>query len=408
MHSAVWGASPRTGKPRDVVPADAAMLGAMWASSMRRATLVTLAALVGCADDGATTGTEGGSDPSTTATVTTTATTTVTATAATEDTASTLDSSGEPPVEGWQVISELPPELGMAMSVWGPSADQAMIAGGQQGDGPSRGFLLRRGGDDWLPDPLPPETPMLDWIGRAGDDVWTVGLLGTALRREGDAWVPHDTGTTVTLWGVWGSAGDDVWAVGGDGVSEAPTLLRFDGASWAAVALPSLPADAHALFKVWGADAEHVYVAGDSGVLMRLEAGAWVAETPGSIAPFIALWGRGPNRGVVEVVAVGGRSNARVARWDGATWQDTTLMPAGLNGVWLGDDGTATLVGRLGGIFELPAGSLEPVAMETPTNLVLHAVHGFDDGSRLAVGGSFESAPPWVGIVLEHPGEASP
>jgi hypothetical protein len=276
-----------------------------------------------------------------------------------------------------------------------------MVVGGQQGDGPSRGFVLRRTPTGWEPDALPEGTAMLDWIGRAGDDVWTVGRQGTALRREGDAWVAHATGTEATLWGVWGSASDDVWAVGGDGIADPPTLLRFDGTSWSAVTLPALPSEAHALFKVWGTDAAHVFAVGDDGVLLRRVGAAWEATTTRSIAPFIAVWGRGPD----EVIAVGGRSNARIARWDGAAWSDVTLEPAGLNGVWVADDGTATLVGRIGGIFELAPGSLEPVSLPSPTAMLLHAVHGFEDGSRLAVGGSFEGPPPWVGVVLEHPGE---
>lgn len=374
---------------------------------LARAWVPALALLHGCADDGAaTSGTAASSTTSTTVVETGSmdATLTVgTASTASAEATTTVDSTGAPPV-GFGVAVELGPELGMAMSVWGPSAAEAMVAGGQQGDGPSRGFLLRRTPAGWEPDVLPEGTPMLDWVGRAGDDVWTVGLQGTALRRDGDAWVAYPTGTDVTLWGVWGSAIDDAWAVGGDGIAEPPTLLHWDGASWSTVALPALPREANALFKVWGADAEHVYVAGDAGVLLRRVGAAWEATVTDSLAPFIAVWGRGDGAGV-EAIAVGGRSNARIARWDGAAWQAVTLEPAGLNGVWVADDGTATLVGRIGGIFELPAGSLEPVPLESPTALLLHAVHGFEDGSRLAVGGSFEGAPPWVGVVLEHPGE---
>jgi len=359
-----------------------------------RAWVPALALLHGCADDGSAMNDDVGS-------TTTDASTTVTSIdTMSTGTTGTADSTGEP-APAFGVAIELGSELGMAMSVWGPTAAEAMVAGGQQGEGPSRGFVLRRTAVGWEPDALPEGTPMLDWIGRAGNDVWTVGLQGAALRREGDAWVAHATGTDVTLWGVWGSASDDVWAVGGDGVTEPPMLLRFDGTSWSPATLPTLPSEAHALFKVWGADAEHVYAVGDEGVLLRHVEGAWEATTTRSIAPFIAVWGRGPD----EVIAVGGRSNARIARWDGSAWQDVTLEPAGLNGVWVADDGTATLVGRIGSIFELPPGSLDPVLLPSPTALLLHAVHGFEDGSRLAVGGSFEGPPPWVGVVLEHPGE---
>jgi hypothetical protein len=359
----------------------------------RRWVAAALALLHGCADDGSATGSSTGS--STTAADPGTGST---SSASTAD--STAGSTTAEPLAGFEVIAELGGDLGMAMSVWGPTAPEAMVAGGQQGDGPSRGFVLRRTPEGWQPDALPEGTPMLDWIGRAGDDVWTVGLQGTALRREGEAWVAHPTGIDVTLWGVWGSASDDVWAVGGDGIADPPTLVHFDGMSWGPVPLPALPREANALFKVWGTDAEHVYVAGDAGVLLRRVGEGWEATVTDSLAPFITVWGRD----VDEVVAVGGRSNARIARWDGAAWQATTLEPAGLNGVWVADDGTATLVGRIGGIFELPPGSLEPVQLPSPTALLLHAVYGFEDGSRLAVGGSFEGPPPWAGVVLEHPG----
>jgi hypothetical protein len=304
------------------------------------------------------------------------------------------------PADAWSVALELGPELGMAMSVWGPSADEVRVVGGQQGDAPSAGFVLRNDGGTFVPESLPDGTPMLNWIGHAGDDIWIVGLDGAALRLEDGAWVAHDTGTDVTLWGVWGATTDDAWAVGGDGVSEAPTLLHWDGA-WQIVALPTLPESSHGLFKVWGADAEHVFVVGDGGAALRRNGGSWVADETQSVAPIISVWGRSAD----DVVAVGGRSNARVLRWDGAAWGDATLVPAGLNGVWIDDDGVGILVGRQGNIFELAAGSLEPTMIESPTHLLLHAVHGFVGGPRFAVGGTFDTPPPWRGVVLARPAE---
>lgn len=365
---------------------------------MSRRALALLLVVVGCGDDGPAMETE-----TTTATASTTnagtSPTTDASTTADPTAPTTADSTGSPEV-GWEVIAELGPELGMVMSVWGPSASEVRVAGGQRdGDG-STGFVLLRTGDAWDPETLPSGTPMLNWVGQAGADTWTVGLQGTALRLEDGAWIAHETPTDVTLWGVWGSAPDDVWAVGGDGVAEAPTLLRFDGTSWTLETLPAIPPDSHALFKVWGANADDVFIAGDHGVLMRRVADAWEVTELRSIAPMIAVWGLSPT----EVVAVGGRSNARIARWGVDSWQDVTLEEPGLNGVWLASDGTATLVGRLGVIFELLPDSLVPVQAPPPTNLLLHAVHGFEDGSRIAVGGSFEGPPPWVGVIVEHPG----
>jgi len=318
-----------------------------------------------------------------------------------DTTSSSAESTGALP-EGWTIVSELGPELGMAMSVWGRTAEEAVVVGGQlSSDEGSAGFVLRRSPTGWEPDPLPPGTPMLHWVGPAGEDTWIVGRDGAALRWEGEGWVSHPSNTEVDLWGIWGGTTEDVWAVGGDGIADPPTLLHFDGSSWGPSELPAdLPRGSNALFKVWGADPEHVFIVGDGGVALDGVGPDWSATYMESIAPLIAVRGRS----ATDVVAVGGRSNARIARFDGSTWQDTTLLDPGLNGVWLDASGRATLVGRLGGIFELPAGSMEPVTMSSPTFDLLHAVHGFDDGTRIAVGGTFEGPPPWRGVILEHAG----
>ena len=100
---------------------------------------------------------------------------------------------------------------------------------------------------------------------------------------------------------------------------------------------------------------------------------------------------------------MGGRANARIARWDGAAWAGVTLPLPGLSGVWVDEAGTATVVGWQGTIATLAPGSLEPAAEESGTVLLLHAVFGFSGGPRFAVGGSLSGAPPWVGVILESP-----
>lgn len=298
------------------------------------------------------------------------------------------------------IAAELGVELGMAMSVFGASQDDVRVVGGQDGEAGSAGFVLRSDGGAFVEEQLPAGTPMLNWIGAAGSDLWAVGLEGAVLRRERDAWVPHDSGTDVTLWGVWGGREDEVWAVGGDGFSELPTLLAFDGALWSEVVLPALPRGSHGLFKVWGANAEQVFVVGDGGVVMRRVRGEWIVDALAGVAPLISVWGRGPD----DVVAVGGRANARVLRWDGAEWADTTFEPMGCNGVWVDEAGTAIAVCRMGAIYELAPESIELLSVDSPTLHLLHAVHGFSAGPRFAVGGSFEGPPPWVGVILRHDG----
>ena len=367
---------------------------------MRRATVLIAATLsmAACSEaaeePGGTEGSgETGAGSSTGATVTG-------STSAAADTTTSADSTG-PATAEWTVARELGPDLGMVMSVWGETASDVRVVGGQLLEDGSTGFVLRREGAEWMPESVPADTPMLHWVGPAGDDVWIVGREGAALRREADAWVRYASSTEVDLWGVWGAAEDDVWAVGGGGAADPPTLLHFDGEAWSVAPLPAdMPRSSNALFKVWGADAEHVFVVGEGGVALEGVGPDWNPTYAESVAPFIAVRGRN----ATDVVAVGGRSNARIARFDGDGWQDTTLIDPGLNGVWVDGSGVATLVGRLGGIYELPPGSLKPTSVDSPTLDLLHAVHGFDDGSRIAVGGTFDGAPPWSGVILEHPG----
>lgn len=357
--------------------------------------LVAAVALVfaACGDDGASASASTGvADSSSDAGMTTVSSGSL-ATTATGD----ASTGGE---ASWTIAMELGVELGMAMAVFGASADEVRVVGGQDGDAGSTGFVLRYDGAAFVPEAVAAGTPMLNWIGAAGSDLWAVGLDGATLRHEDGEWVAHDSGTDVTLWGVWGGSADEVWAVGGDGFSELPTLLRWDGAAWSDVALPELPRASHGLFKVWGADPQRVFVVGDGGVVMRRLRGEWIVDALSGVAPLISVWGRGPD----DVVAVGGRANARVLRWDGADWSDATLEPMGCNGVWVDDDGAAIVVCRMGGIYELAPGSIELAPVDSPTLHLLHAVHGFTGGPRFAVGGSFEGPPPWVGVILHHPG----
>lgn len=365
---------------------------------MRRGTVLLALAMAACSSSpDEASGTE---SPASTGTVSTADTSASASTSVADDTTASADSTG-PGAPEWTVVREVGPDLGMVMSVWGSTASDVRVVGGQLMEEASTGFVLRRQGTEWMPEPLPADTPMLHWVGPAGDDVWVVGREGAALRRESDAWVPHASNTEVDLWGVWGAAENDVWAVGGGGSADPPTLLHFDGEAWSIAEVPSdMPRSSNALFKVWGADADHVFVVGEGGVALEGRGPDWSPTYAESIAPFIAVRGRN----ATDVVAVGGRSNARIARFDGEGWQDTTLIDPGLNGVWVDASGLATLVGRLGGIYELPPGSLEPTAVNSPTLDLLHAVHGFEDGSRIAVGGTFDGAPPWSGVILEHPG----
>jgi hypothetical protein len=329
----------------------------------------------------------------TAATQTTTTTTTTTA----PSTGSLTETTGAPAAE-WVAALKLGVEHGALLSVWGPNPSEVYAVGGQLGPDLSRGILFVHDGLTWSESPLPEGTPALNWVTGVGGELWVVGHRGAALRREDGLWVSHETGVEVMLWGIWGAAPGDVWAVGGDGAAEDPTLLHWDGAAWSFVQLPPYQATSRGLFKVWGSAADDVHIVADGGLTLRWDGAQWQEQPSGSTIDLISLWGRSS----AEIIAVGGRANAHIARWDGASWTGETFLNPGLNGVWVDGSGHATLVGAQGTILALAPGASAPEPEQSGTFLLLHAVHGFDGGPRFAVGGSLNQAPPYVGILLEH------
>lgn len=127
--------------------------------------------------------------------------------------------------------------------------------------------------------------------------VWDGLVVGDsqAYRDDGTTLVPLDFpgGHVLT---VRGRAADDVYAVGGFG---APEAWHYDGAAWSAVDATVL---GQPLNGVWTAPGESVWVAGNFGVVARLEGEAWIIpEIPLTADHLHAAWKHGE-----DVYFVGG------------------------------------------------------------------------------------------------------
>ena len=326
---------------------------------------------------------------------------------------------------GGMISAELPPnhswveeasfqDEGTVMSIWGAPPSQqwgeakVWAVGGQ----PDQGLLWERVDGTWRVSPTP-DGELLNWIhGRSGH-LWIVGNGGRALRKvtqeaEGNGeWEVFDTGTTQDLWGVWVRGPNDVWAVGGDPVSDLepdPILLQFDGTAWTRVMVPDLDrSGVRALFKIYGeAESGSLFAVGMKGVIIGNLGEGWqqqnvtsASELPPSGEDLVSLWG--DENGIL---AVGGRSNGVLARWDGEEWTSTILAGVpGLNGVWVDTFGMATAVGVRGATVTVPDGLLTGERERNATSLVLHATWG-RDGEIWAVGGSLDRSPPWTGVIV--------
>lgn len=266
---------------------------------------------------------------------------------------------------------------------------------------PGVGAAYRRQDGEWSLVTLPDDVPLLNWVHGTESRVWLVGNSGTALYYDGSEFVTTDTGTDAPLWGCWVSSDDDVWAVGGDAFDPDgdPVVLRWDGSAWTPQDLPALDRDSNAMFKVWAAAADAVWVVGADGVILHYDGQAWAQQLAGTGNDLISLWGTGPD----DIVAVGGRSIGTLARFDGSEWTSEDVGAiAGLNGVWMHDSGHAALAGNLGvtAVLRPPAFELE-IEDSGAGILVLHGIFGFESGERIAVGGSLDRSPPYLGIIVE-------
>ena len=283
-------------------------------------------------------------------------------------------------------------DVGVLSSVWGSGPDDVFIVGGTLDQGEAYHF----DGIAWQKMVLP-DLPLLIWVfGFASDDVFAVGVGGTAVHYDGEGWSLLEPGTDAGLWGVWGTAPDNLWVVGGDVGKGEPVILHYDGVDFVPFPVPPNDRSATALFKVWGIGST-VFAVGENGLIVELRDGTWTQVPAGPAADddFVSLWGTSED----NIVAVGGRTSARVARYDGTSWSTTLFANVpGLNGVFMAEPGEAIVGGTNGfvGRYDMASGVLDGETSDT--NQCLHAVWGNGIGSYYAVGGRFNE--PYEGIAL--------
>jgi photosystem II stability/assembly factor-like uncharacterized protein len=285
---------------------------------------------------------------------------------------------------------------GAFLCAWGTGDDQIWIVGGQ----PDAREIFEYDGQEWR-ELTVPVGPLLNWVHGAAQTVWFVGNEGHALRRRSGEVELTETGVTAPLWGVWAADSDEAWAVGGDPIASGPAdpvLLHWKDGAWTRIALPETDRSFRALFKVWGTSASNVYAVGSRGIILHYNGTTWRQELSGTARDLISLWGTGPD----DILVAGGRANGILVRWDGDTWTDRVLEgEPGMNGVWMAPDGRATVVGVQGRILSVAPKSFDYTRDNTSNRTLLHGVWGAPNGHRVAVGGTFDSNPPWRGVVVE-------
>lgn len=295
------------------------------------------------------------------------------------------------PANGTWALAFDATNVGALSSVWGSGPNDVFVVGGRT----SQGEIYHFDGATWRAMNVP-SVGLLVWVfGFGPDDVYAVGLNGSAVHYDGNTWTKLTTGTKEELWGVWGRASNDLWIVGGTVGSGDPVLLHYDGQTFTPVAVPPNDRAATSIFKVWGIGSK-IYAVGEKGLIIQYDGSQWkqVPAGPNADDDFVSLWGTSDS----NIVAVGGRSTARIASFDGANW--TTFKPggAGLNAAFM-DNPEFAVIGGVGGyVGRFEPGSTEPIDEQSPTDFDIHAIWGDGSGAYFAVGGNF--SPPFHGVAL--------
>lgn len=289
--------------------------------------------------------------------------------------------------------------VGDLSGVWGSGPDDVFMVGGTT----QRGEVYHYDGTEWSPMVIP-DVPLLVWVfGFGPDDVLAVGEDGAAIHYDGQDWTELDTGVDEALWGVWGADPSEVWVVGGDVGQGEPVILRYDGVSFKSVPVPANDRQATSLFKVWGIG-DKVFAVGEKGLILEFDGTEWSQAPAGAAADedFVSLWGTSES----NIVVVGGRNSARIAVYDGQSF-DTQLFSGvpGLNAVFVDAENRAVVGGVNGyiGLLNPQTGQLSQE--DSGTTTTIHAAWGDGAGTVYAVGGRF--SPPHAGIALVKQFESS-
>lgn len=299
---------------------------------------------------------------------------------------------GTTPTPHWEPAFDTS-QAGDLSGVWGSAPDDVFIVGGTV----EQGEVYHFDGSTWSPMQVPP-VPRLVWcFGFSHDNVVAVGEGGGFIHFDGNAWTQLDSGETEALWGVWARSPSEWWIVGGDIGEGDPVLMRWDGETFEHLTPPPNDRGATALFKVWGIGSK-LFAVGQSGLIIQESGGSWAQVPTGPLADddFVSLWGLSED----NIVAVGGRSAARIARYDGTSW--TTELASGVGGLSgtfmnVADESIVGGINGFVGAYNPMTGGL--TAESSGTSISIHAIWGDGAGRNYAVGGTFSRAPQGVALV---------
>jgi hypothetical protein len=205
------------------------------------------------------------------------------------------------------------------------------------------------------------------------------------------------------LYDVWGSSPTDVFAVGSSRLWDCcGTILHYDGVSWTYM---SVPGGLGELLGIWGSSANDVFAVGWDGVL-HYDGTSWSRMPVDVVGAVDAVWGTSPTDVyAVGMAAVGVTDSswywrALILHYDGVSWKDLAIPPAGNGEGWLTDvwGTSARDVFAVGSAVLHYDGTRWSVMTTPPFEGSLHGVWGSAGNNVFAVGSG--------GVILHYDGSS--
>ena len=190
------------------------------------------------------------------------------------------------------------------------------------------------------------------------------------LLRDAVEYTTVYTGNVI-LRGIYVADANNVWVVGDSG-----TILYYNGSTWTA----QTSGTSSNLNAVWGSSANSVWAVGASGTILFWDGTTWAAQNSGISTSISAVWGASST----TVWAGGSGGTILTTTNGGTTWSTQATVASVVLSIW----GTATnsvwAVGTSGGIFFYNGATWATQISGTTVNLA--AVWGTAANSIWAVG----------------------
>ncbi len=305
--------------------------------------------------------------------------------------------------ETWRIVADIPDAALFAVN--GTAADDVWVVGADDGAGP---VILHFNGAQWTRRDAGVRGDI--WWVNAFDDgtVYFAGSDSIILRYANGGFERLKSpglGKSI-IFGIWGAASNDIYAVGSSGGRNG-FLWHFDGTAWSDVPLPEdVSLDEHndppTLTKVWGADADDVWVVGGRGTVLRgnHRDGFRRIEADTETLLFTVHGDQASGR----TVAVGAAETRLELSSTVTNTEPDSQSSTLLQGVWVAPSGVAWASGDRGVIYRSPrAGAWQRVDHGLQLNIEsLHGAWVDPDGGVWSVGGNVVTSRLNAGVAIHN------